>query len=209
MSRYGWWWRLGTPAALGVGPIGSKNRTQRKQHTGSGHGIPLVVVPAVVLLTLVLLATFARAAPDQFATQVLADGPIGYWRFNEASLSDGALDRSGRPIPINGTYSATGITLGQPAPAGGDPAALFDGTSGRVIVPNSDMLNPSHITMEAKVAWFGPKGQPIQQRILEKSSFPELAQYGLSVTAAGHVRVELRTSSATTSVDVESIVSVA
>jgi hypothetical protein len=61
--------------------------------------------------------------------------------------------------------------------------------------------------MEAKVRWDGPNG--FYQRILEKSSFRELAQYGLGILPDGHVRVELRTSSATTSVDVDSIAVVA
>src|SRR5262249_13154231 len=36
----------------------------------------------------------------------------------------------------------------------------------------------------------GPNG--FQQRILEKSSFAEVAQYGLSILDDGHVRVEIR-----------------
>ena len=68
---------------------------------------------------------------------------------------------------------------------------------------NSNSLNPANITIEAKVRWDGPNG--LQQRIIEKSSFAELAQYGLSVMPDGHARVEIRTSSATTSVDVDSV----
>ena len=68
---------------------------------------------------------------------------------------------------------------------------------------NGNSLNPANITIEAKVRWDGPNG--LQQRIIEKSSFAELAQYGLSVTPDGRARVEIRTSSATTSVDVDSV----
>jgi len=63
-------------------------------------------------------------------------------------------------------------------------------------------LNPSHITIEAKIRWDGPND--FQQRIVEKSSFAELAQYGLSVLQDARVQVEIRTSSATTSVNVQS-----
>ncbi len=52
--------------------------------------------------------------------------------------------------------------------------------------------------MEAKISWSGPNS--FQQRILEKSSYPELAQYGLSILDNGHVQVEIRTT-ATPSVD--------
>ena len=122
-------------------------------------------------------------APITFATEALADGPIGYWRLGEAPGSASAADASGNAN--NGTYSG-GITLGQPGFHGGDTAALFDGKTGRVVVPDSNVLNPPNITMEAKVRWDGPND--LQQRILEKSSFAELAQYGLSILPDGHVQ---------------------
>ena len=117
-------------------------------------------------------------AISNFATEVLADGPIGYWRLGEALGSVTAADASGNLN--NGTCSG-GITFGQPGFHGGDTAALFDGKTGRTIVLNSNSLNPPHITMEAKVRWDGPNDY--YQRILEKSSFPELAQYGLGILA--------------------------
>ena len=143
-------------------------------------------------------------AVNNFATEVLADGPIGYWRLGEALGSVTAADASGN---ANNGSSSGGITFGQPGFQGGDTAALFDGATGRIIVLNSNSLNPPHITMEAKVRWDGPN--EFYQRILEKSSFPELAQYGFGILPDAHVRVELRTSSATTSVNVDSIAVVA
>ena len=124
-----------------------------------------------------------------FATVVLADGPIGFWRLGEAPGSASAADASGHGN--TGTYSSAGIMLGQPGFHGGDTASLFDGVTGRIVVPNSISLNPRQITMEAKISWSGPNG--LQQRIFEKSSFAELAQYGLNVIDSGHVLVELRT----------------
>jgi Concanavalin A-like lectin/glucanases superfamily len=148
-------------------------------------------------------------ASSSFATEVLADGPIGYWRLGEASGSVAAADASGNGN--NGACSSVGITFGRPGFHGGDTAALFDGEQGRIVVLNSNSLNPPHITMEAKVRWDGlnDPNRPIYQRILEKSSFPELAQYGMGILPDGHVRVELRTSSATISVDVNSVAVVA
>ncbi len=139
-------------------------------------------------------------APRGFVTEVLADGPIGYWRLGETPGTAKAADASGHAN--DGTYSG-GVTLGLPGFHGGDTAALFDGKTGRVVVPDSDSLNPANITIEAKVRWDGPN--TLQQRILEKSSFAELAQYGLSIMPDGHVQVELRTSAATTSVNVQSV----
>lgn len=161
------------------------------------------VLSRVVLLALALQVTPAQAAPDTYAAAVMADTPIGYWRLGEASVTSPAADKS--VSGNNGKYSPTGITLGQPGfhSDGIETAALFDGVNGRIVVPNSDALNPANITMEAKIRWDGPNG--LQQRILEKSSFAELAQYGLSIRDDGHVQVELRTSAATSSVDVKSM----
>jgi hypothetical protein len=72
----------------------------------------------------------------------------------------------------------------------GDTAALFDGATGRISVPNSEVLNPARITMEGKVRWDGPTN--VQQRIVEKESYAGTTQYGLSVLQDGHVQVELR-----------------
>ena len=147
---------------------------------------------------MILVAAGAQAAPVTYEVRVLADAPFGYWRMGEAPGATAAADTSGNGNA--GTYSG-GVTLGQPGFHGGDTAALFVGRSGRVVVPNRDILNPANITMEVKIAWAGPNG--FQQRILEKSFFgpvpndPERgqaqAQYGLSIMDDGRVRVELRT----------------
>ena len=139
-------------------------------------------------------------AVDAFAREVMADGPIGYWRLGEVVGSAVATDSSGNGN--NGVCSGP-ITFGQSGLFGGDTSALFSSPTvtpptPRIVVLNSYSLNPSTITMEAKIRWDGPN--PVeQQRIIEKSSFQGLAQYGLSVYR-GHARVEIRTSSATTSV---------
>lgn len=69
-----------------------------------------------------------------YASTVLADGAIGYWRLGEPSGTNAADAASIQA----GTYSATGITLAQTgiAGAGGDTAALFtSASSGKVSIP--------------------------------------------------------------------------
>ena len=139
-------------------------------------------------------------ASSEFAVEVLADGPIAHWRLGEAAGSVVTADASGNR---NSGSPSGGVTFGLPGFHGGDTAALFDGRSGRIIVLNSNSLNPPNITMEAKIRWDGPND--LYQRILEKSSFAELAQYGFGVLPDGHLHVELRTSSAATSVAVDSV----
>ena len=125
-------------------------------------------------------------ASTEFATQVLADAPVGYWRLGEPTGQVTAADISGNG---NDGVSSGGVTFGQVLD-GNDHAALFDGSSGRIAVTNSATLNPAQITMEGLVRWDGDTG--LQQRIVEKESFAGTTQYGLSVMPDGTVRVELR-----------------
>jgi len=76
--------------------------------------------------------------PSPYASQVLADAPIAYWRLGEASGTT-ANDISGNGN--TGTYSG-GVTLGQAGPLLGESAtaAEFDGTSGAVGIPDSSAL---------------------------------------------------------------------
>jgi hypothetical protein len=119
------------------------------------------------------------------------------------SIGDNVFD------PVGGITGPSGIKFRQPGLHGGlfiprfpmgDTAALFDGKTGRIIVLNSDSLNPQYLTMEALIRWDGPNPGPdgnpspiqYQQRILEKSSYPEVAQYSLSINTDKKIRVELR-----------------
>ena len=102
-------------------------------------------------------------AVDAFAAEVRADGPIGYWRFGEPIGSAVAADASGNR---NDGACSGPIVFGEPGFHGGDTAALFSSAalptpSPRVVVLNSNSLNPANITMEAKVRWDGPNGLEI------------------------------------------------
>jgi len=121
----------------------------------------------------------------------MADGPNGYWRLGDGRGSTTAVDSSGNGHDGN---VRGGVTLGLRAFPLGDTAALFDGATGRIMVPNvgpkKRELNPTRITMEAIVRWDGPT--TVQQRIIEKQSYVGIPQYGMSVIPDGHVFVELR-----------------
>jgi predicted alpha-1,2-mannosidase len=80
-------------------------------------------------------ATPVAPAPGSYESVLLADNPLGYWPLNDTGGSI-ALDPVGGH---NGTYVG-GVTLAQsgvPMPGFGSPsyAALFDGTSGYVDIP--------------------------------------------------------------------------
>ena len=146
-------------------------------------------------------------AISNFANAVMADGPIGYWRLGDAVGSTGATDTSGKGNDGNVIGDPPAITFGQPGshfgegiirPVG-DTAALFNGKTGRIIVLNSISLNSDYLTIEAIVSWNGPipgltQNQQPQQRILEKSSYPSVAQYSLQIWSDGHIQAEFRKS---------------
>ncbi len=135
-------------------------------------------------------------AIQKYADEVMADGPTGYWRLGDRQGSSVAVDSSGNGH--DGKVSG-GVTFGQRAFPLGDTAALFDGATGRIMVPNvgpkKREINPTRITMEAIIRWDGPTN--VQQRIIEKQSYVGIPQYGMSVTPDGHVFVELRMSDGT------------
>ena len=70
------------------------------------------------------------SAPSGYSDVILADGPLGYWRFGESSGTT-AVDVSGNNL--NGTYnSSTYVGLGQPSLIPSDPdnkAILFKNTT--------------------------------------------------------------------------------
>ncbi len=144
-----------------------------------------------------------------FMSQVLADRPIAYYRFDEPEGSTSVSDLSGNDH--SGEVSESGVTLGAPGLGSSDSAALFDGQAGRIIVLNNDAISPPFITMEAKIRWDGPHPHSphIHQRIVEKSSFAEVAQYGLGICPDGHVRVRIRTSDVPISIPANSVSTVA
>jgi glucose/arabinose dehydrogenase/PKD repeat protein len=75
---------------------------------------------------------------NSYATTVLQDAPVAYWRLGESSGTT-AADSAGTNT---GTYIG-GVTLGQPGVLSGDAntAVRLDGTSGYVAVPDANSLD--------------------------------------------------------------------
>jgi hypothetical protein len=113
---------LGIPAG-GVGSILYPIR--------AGDPVNLRVVVNDLAAQAVIAAVTFQPARSSYASQVLADGAIGYWRLDE--LSGNFIDKVSGLV---GTPSG-GITRGQVgALADGNAAALFNGSTGKVALPN-------------------------------------------------------------------------
>jgi hypothetical protein len=92
------------------------------------------------------------AAPSVYRNTVMADSPVGYWRFGEAT-GNVAADQL---ATHNGTY-AYGPALGQPGALFNDSASSvgFNGTSQYVQAPSDASLNTSTFSFEV---WARPSG---------------------------------------------------
>ena len=94
-------------------------------------------------------ATYQAVASSGYAATVKADGPVAYWRLDEASGTS-AADAVGTNT---GTYTG-GVTKGQPgATADGDTAVDLNGTTGYVSVNDAAAvrLGDGPFTLEAWV----------------------------------------------------------
>lgn len=90
-----------------------------------------------------------------YGQAVNADGPTAWWRLGEASGTTAADQIGTSP----GTY-AGGVTLGQPSLLSADtnPAATFNGSTGRVTIPDSPVLDfTNKLSIEA---WIKPTSLP-------------------------------------------------
>jgi hypothetical protein len=85
-----------------------------------------------------------------YASIVMATTPTAFWPLNEVA-GPTAFNVSGSGP--NGTYSSSGVTYGDPGPAG-NQIVTVDGSSGKVTIPYSTTLNPNGpFTVEA---WLNP-----------------------------------------------------
>ncbi len=117
-----------------------------------------------VLLCGAFVATTASAAAS-YSSVVLADNPVGYWRFGEAPASTTMTDSS--PNANNGMY-LNGVTLGVPGALSNDPntASSFDGVNDTARVPDSASLHVGGVfTVEG---WIKRSGTARTQELMNK-----------------------------------------
>lgn len=130
-----------------------------------------------------------RAFDHAYAREVLADGPVGYWKLGEQIVAV-AVDSSGNGN--TGTYTG-GVTLAQTGALTGDAdtAALFDGTTGYVTVPNAAVAGiTTQVTVEA---WIYPTSDATYQVIASDVNSPTFSEGWELVNSSGVLRVIFRT----------------
>lgn len=132
--------------------------------------------PNVLPMRRVRIST--QYAADDYATEVLADSPVGYWRLGEPSGTT-AEDSSGNNR--DGTYSG-GFTLGVTGAVSGDTAADFNGSTGVVTIANNAAFQfTTDCTVEA---WVKPDAVSADAVITKGDNFSD-PDYMLFLTLSG------------------------
>lgn len=164
-------------------------------------GLGGLVVAGGGITTWLLLTTGSRDGSSATYPQVvLGDGPISYWRLNEAS-GNVAYDQTGND---NGTITG-GVTLGQSGPIPGGGSFAFDGSTGYVDLGTNPNLQPQQWTFEA---WFRATSETSNPAKIYRNRYNgfELevgptGVVGLSIWADSSTSYSLGTSSGTNYLD--------
>lgn len=149
-------------AASGIRPIvGIANNGSNVGYTGASSAFPGTIDEAAIYTTALPAsrikahALAATPAPpntsDPYASSVMSDSPLAYWRLSDASGAYELADASGNqrgladasPTAGTVTYGATGLLSGTT-----DQAVSF-ATGGRLLSPLADWMKISTITVEA------------------------------------------------------------
>ena len=127
------------------------------------------------------------APPTTYRDEVLADDPVSYWRFNEASGTTFVDDKGAN----NGTYIGP-VSLGQPGAIVSDPtnkSASFNGTSAALSVPDSSSLDASS-AVSVEVWMKREKGGVPYQAVVGKplNGQSKFENYSIWLNASNQVR---------------------
>jgi len=86
-----------------------------------------------------IVLTFV-APPAGYVSRVMNDNPTAFWRLADTA-GPTAADSAGL---YDGTYTSSGVTYAAGgAPGDTNAGALFDGSTGRALVPNTSAINPN------------------------------------------------------------------
>ncbi len=113
---------------------------------------------------------------DFYRSTVMADSPSAYWRLGESSGTTAVAE-----VGPNGTYTASGVTLGQTSPLVGsaNTSMLLDGVAGYVSVPSNAALDLGNgpFTIEA---WVKRGASGHTDDFIQKTSTAYRVRFGAS-----------------------------
>ena len=98
----------------------------------------------------------AARATDNYASVVLNDHPLAYYRLADVPPPDVASNSGSLGAIGNGLYLGAGHRVAGALAADPDAAASFDGSGARVVVPFTSALNPPASQPFTVEAWVEP-----------------------------------------------------
>ncbi|MCE5327993.1 MAG: LamG domain-containing protein [Planctomycetaceae bacterium] len=137
---------------------------------------------ACILITIVLaIASPGMASVSDYAAAVVADAPIAYWRFEESSVSQAAINSMG--TGCNGTYTTT-VSLVQGVVG---QAASFNNVDACVELPKSlgdGLKDASAITVEAWICNADLPGSGFEENMIFTTFIGQKAGAALQMNGA-------------------------
>ncbi|MFE3875765.1 LamG-like jellyroll fold domain-containing protein [Kitasatospora sp. NPDC059146] len=127
-------------------------------NTGNADQLDQVCAPATGGNTARSCTGYTYGGGSHLRSAVLDSAPVSYWRLGEASGSTAASEVAENQGNDNATYSAKGVTLGTPGPAAAATAATFDGSSGYVTLPQTELSTSSYTSVGL---WFRTTGSGV------------------------------------------------
>ena len=129
------------------------------------------------------------APSDAYGKAILAGGPLGYWRLDDAAPAACVLDASGHNLD---GLAGGGVTANQPGALGSSPdtALGFDGTTGYISLGDPSALQPQQVSVEA---WVNTTSTPGNVNAIVRKRF---YGYRLGLNQNGTPRFQIENSNA-------------
>ncbi|MFF9647208.1 LamG-like jellyroll fold domain-containing protein [Kitasatospora aureofaciens] len=127
-------------------------------NTSNPDQLDQVCAPATGGNTARSCSGYSYTPGSHMRSAVLDSAPVSYWRLGEASGTTAGSEVAENQGNDNATYSATGVTLGTPGPAAAATAATFDGSSGYVTLPQTELSTSSYASVGL---WFKTTGSGV------------------------------------------------
>ncbi|MFJ7279396.1 LamG-like jellyroll fold domain-containing protein, partial [Kitasatospora sp. NPDC098663] len=127
-------------------------------NTNNPDELDQVCAPATGGNTARSCTAYSYTPGSHLRSAVLDSAPVSYWRLGEPSGSTAASEVIENQGNDNATYSSSGVTLGTPGPAASATAATFDGSTGYVTLPQTELSTSSYTSVGL---WFKTTGSGV------------------------------------------------
>ncbi|NVK80021.1 LamG-like jellyroll fold domain-containing protein [Streptomyces morookaense] len=186
-------WTGAHVSQVATDPATTSGTPETWSYSYSGDQLTGVCPPTSPTACTTYTYTSGANSGSHYRSAVIDANPSSYWRLAESSGATAASEVAINEGNDNGTYTSTGVTLGNTGPLPGSPttAASFNGSSGYVSLPNGLLTSASYTAVGL---WFKTTGSGVlfsyQQDPLTKTTTPNYTP-ALYVGTSGKLYGEL------------------